>query len=88
MIKLVTEAKPVSLTDMPRNRLAWRPAAHTAKWHAQKKKEDWLTWQEWERDLLDRVEGKKIVKKINRPSKHDAVSPALIPVAVVGEDEM
>jgi dynactin 1 len=88
MIKLVTEAKPVSLTDMPRNRLAWRPAAHTAKWHAQKKKEDWLAWQEWERDLLDRVEGKKIVKKINRPSKHDAVSPALIPVAVVGEDEM
>ncbi|KAI4846161.1 hypothetical protein E4T44_05214, partial [Aureobasidium sp. EXF-8845] len=88
MIKLVTEAKPVSLADMPKNRLAWRPAAHTAKWHAQKKKEDWLTWQDWERDLLDRVEGRKVGKRIGRPSKHDAVDHAGNAVVVVGEDEM
>jgi dynactin 1 len=88
MLKLVTEAKPVSLTGMPKNRLAWRPAAHTAKWHAQKKKEDWLTWQEWERDLLDRVKGRKIGKKINRPMKNDAVNDAGNAVVVVGEDEV
>jgi dynactin 1 len=88
MIKLVSEAKPVSLADMPKNRLAWRPAAHTAKWHAQKRKEDWLTWQEWERDLLDRVEGRKLGKKIGTPSKDDAVNDAGNVIVVVGEDEM
>jgi dynactin 1 len=88
MLKLVTEAKPVSLTDMSKNRLAWRPAAHTAKWHAQKKKEDWLTWQEWERDLLYRVEGRKVGGKINRPSKNDAVNDVGNTVVVVGENEM
>jgi dynactin 1 len=88
LLKLVTEAKPVSLTGTPKNRLAWRPAAHTAKWHAQKKKEDWITWQEWERDLLDRVEGRKIGKRVTRLSKDDSSHDANTAVVVVGEDEM
>jgi dynactin 1 len=88
LLKLVTEAKPVSLTEMPKNRLAWRPAAHTAKWHAQKKKEDWITWQEWERDLLDRVEGRKIGKKITRTFKDDTSNDVDNAVVVVGEEEM
>jgi dynactin 1 len=88
LLKLVTEAKPVSLTETPKNRLAWRPAAHTAKWHAQKKKEDWITWQEWERDLLDRVEGRKIGKRVTRLSKDDSSHDVNTAVVVVGEDEM
>jgi dynactin 1 len=58
LLNLVTTATPVALNNAPKNRLAWRPAAQTAKWAAQKKKEDWAAWQEWERDLLDRIGGK------------------------------
>ncbi|KAH0270746.1 hypothetical protein KCU91_g7872, partial [Aureobasidium melanogenum] len=83
MIKLVTDAKPVSLSDMPKNRLAWRPAAQTAKWHAQKKREDWAAWQDWERSLLDRVEGRKVDKKITKPLDLDSVRNDVV---VVGED--
>ncbi|KAG9842424.1 hypothetical protein KCU98_g5537, partial [Aureobasidium melanogenum] len=86
MLKLVTDAKPVSLSNMPKNRLAWRPAAQTAKWHAQKKKEDWAIWQDWERNLLDRVEGRKVDKMITRPSKHGLLDSVRDDVVVVGED--
>ena len=88
LLKLVTEAKPVALSSMPENRLAWQPAAHTAKWRAQKKKEDWAVWREWEHDLLDRVEGRSSGKKISRPTKDksfDDIGPAVV---VVGEEEM
>ncbi|KAI4717705.1 hypothetical protein E4T48_06101 [Aureobasidium sp. EXF-10727] len=85
LLKLVADARPVSLKDMPKNRLAWRPAAHTARWHAQKKKEDWTVWQDWERDLLDRVEDKKL-KKISKPSKHDLLDHVREDVVVVEED--
>ena len=88
LLKLVTEAKPVALSSMPENRLAWQPAAHTAKWRAQKKKEDWAVWREWERDLLDRVEGRSAGKKISRSTKDksfDDIGPAVV---VVGEEEM
>ncbi|KAH0338881.1 hypothetical protein KCU84_g9675, partial [Aureobasidium melanogenum] len=86
MLKLVTDAKPVSLSNMPKNRLAWRPAAQTAKWHAQKKREDWATWQDWERNLLDRVEGRKVDKKVTTPLKDGHLEGAGHDVVVVGED--
>ncbi|KAG9727713.1 hypothetical protein KCU73_g12548, partial [Aureobasidium melanogenum] len=86
MLKLVTDAKPVSLSNMPKNRLAWRPAAQTAKWHAQKKREDWATWQDWERNLLDRVEGRNVDKKITRPLKDGYLESVGHDVVVVGED--
>ncbi|KAH0161621.1 hypothetical protein KCU67_g6261, partial [Aureobasidium melanogenum] len=86
MLKLVTDAKPVSLSNMPKNRLAWRPAAQTAKWHAQKKREDWAIWQDWERNLLDRVEGRKVDKKITRPLKDGYLESVGHDVVVVGED--
>jgi dynactin 1 len=86
MLKLVTDAKPVSLSNMPKNRLAWRPAAQTAKWHAQKKREDWAAWQDWECNLLDRVEGRKVDKKITRPLKDGYLESVGHDIVVVGED--
>ncbi|THW69203.1 hypothetical protein D6D25_01051 [Aureobasidium pullulans] len=87
LLKLVTEARPVSLGNAPANRLAWRPAAQTAKYTAQKKKEDWATWRDWERDILDRVEGRS-GKKISRPSKDQDYVGSGDAVVIVGEDDM
>ncbi|KAI5238161.1 hypothetical protein E4T43_07616 [Aureobasidium subglaciale] len=87
LLKLVTDARPVSLREMPKNRLAWRPANQTARWHAQKKKEDWVTWQDWERDLLDRVQG-KAVRKVREPFKDEFVNATADAVIFVGEDDM
>lgn len=87
LLKLVTEARPVSLGNAPANRLAWRPAAQTAKYTAQKKKEDWATWRDWERDILDRVEGRS-GKKISRSSKDQDYVGSGDAVVNVGEDNM
>ncbi|KAK6002396.1 hypothetical protein QM012_002034 [Aureobasidium pullulans] len=86
MLKLVTSAEPVTLSNMPKNRLAWRPSAQTARWHLQKKKEDWATWQDWERNLLDRVERSKVDRKIIKPLQDDMLNDVGDDVVVVGED--
>lgn len=64
LLKLVGDAKPVSLSNVPKNRLAWRPAAQTAKWAAYKKREDWTAWQDWEHDILSRATGTAKIRAI------------------------
>lgn len=83
LLKLVAEAKPVSLTNVPQNRLAWRPAAQTAKWAAQKKKEGWVAWQDWERDLLDRATGTENTKRIGSDKNMNGILAK--PVAEAGD---
>ncbi|GAB7352798.1 hypothetical protein MBLNU459_g3417t3 [Dothideomycetes sp. NU459] len=57
LLRMVSNAKPVDLTTLPENKLAWRPAKETSLWISQRRRQDYAGWQEWEDDLLQRARG-------------------------------
>jgi dynactin 1 len=42
----------VDLTQLPENKLAWRPAKETSRWKVESRREEWETWRAWRRDVV------------------------------------
>ena len=58
LLNVAARSKPVRIgLQASKDRLAWRPAQDTTAWAAQKKREEWETWVEWQNDLLSRAKG-------------------------------
>lgn len=54
LIKLAAQSPTVDLTKLPQNKLAWRPAKETPRWQVERRKEDWIGWKDWRRDIVRR----------------------------------
>lgn len=89
LLRMVSTARPVDLTTLPKNKLAWRPAKQTSTWIGQRRRQDFAGWHEWEDDLLRRARGappsKQSTKRPFTTSK-DAHLARQDPI-IVGEGE-
>jgi dynactin 1 len=63
LLNLATTSKVYDLTTMPKNRLAWRPAKTTPRYHVAKQREDYESWSSW---------SEAVVKKGDALAERDA----------------
>ena len=52
LLSLTTSAKVYDLSNMPKNRLAWRPAKTTPQYHVAKQREDYEAWSSWKESVI------------------------------------
>ncbi|CZR52612.1 probable DYNACTIN (150 KDA DYNEIN-ASSOCIATED POLYPEPTIDE) ro-3 [Phialocephala subalpina] len=52
LLGLVSSAKVFDLSTMPKNKLAWRPAASTPQYHAATQNEKYATWNSWNNSVV------------------------------------
>jgi dynactin 1 len=65
LLNLATTAKVYDLSTMPKNRLAWRPAKTTPRYHVAKQREDYEAWRSWREAVVKK--GQAFVERdINR----------------------
>ncbi|KXJ89622.1 dynactin [Microdochium bolleyi] len=48
LLKMATNAKVYDLRQLPKDKLAWRPAKSTPQYHAAKQAEDYAAWKGWQ----------------------------------------
>ncbi|KAJ1325018.1 dynactin 1 [Microdochium nivale] len=48
LLKMATSAKVYDLRQLPKDKLAWRPAKSTPQYHAAKQAEDYAAWKSWQ----------------------------------------
>jgi dynactin 1 len=51
LLNLTSSAKVYDLSAMPKNRLAWRPAKTTAKYHVARQRENFEAWNSWREEV-------------------------------------
>lgn len=88
LLRMVSTARPVDLTALPKNKLAWRPAKETSSWIGQRRRQDFAGWQEWEDDLLRRAKGAQPLRRRRTKTPFSAGKDGdyLDPV-IVGEND-
>ncbi|KAI9820741.1 MAG: hypothetical protein M1827_005111 [Pycnora praestabilis] len=69
LLYLATSARLVDLSHLPVNKLAWRPAKSTPKYHLCRQREKWEAWASWRDDVVskghvlqDRINGVRHVR--------------------------
>ncbi|KAI9804665.1 MAG: hypothetical protein M1833_006740 [Piccolia ochrophora] len=57
LLNLSASAKVFDLRHTPQNRLAWRPAKTTPRWHAGRQREEWERLREWQGEVVRKGKG-------------------------------
>ena len=57
LLELVDRARPVDLSTLPDNRLAWRPAREKARFQVLKQAEDFESWAAWRDEVAKKARG-------------------------------
>ncbi|KAK0634680.1 dynactin [Bombardia bombarda] len=52
LVKLASNARLYSLEALPKDKLAWKPAKSTPRYHAAKQMEDFASWKSWQDAVL------------------------------------
>jgi dynactin 1 len=52
LVRLVSAAKVYDLSALPDDKLAWRPARSTPRYHAARQAEDYAAWKGWQDEVL------------------------------------
>jgi dynactin 1 len=52
LVRLVSSAKVYDLSAVPEDKLAWRPAKSTPRYHAARQAEDYAAWKGWRDEVL------------------------------------
>ena len=55
LLQFTSRPHPVDLTQMPENKLAWRPAKHSSRWQIEQRNEEWVDWKEWRHELIQKA---------------------------------
>ena len=61
LLNLIKTAKVYDLSQMPKNRLAWRPAKLTPQYHVAKQREGFEAWNSWRMEVERK--GKVLVER-------------------------
>jgi len=61
LLNLTKSAKLYDLSEMPKNRLAWRPKKQTPQYHVAKQREGFEAWNSWRQDVERR--GKVLLER-------------------------
>ena len=61
LLNLTKTAKVYDLSQMPKDRLAWRPAKQTPQYHAAKQREGFEAWNSWRKEVEQK--GKVLVER-------------------------
>ncbi|KAH9827646.1 dynactin [Teratosphaeria destructans] len=72
MLNLVTKKDAfvsVDLTELPKNKLAWRPIRETARWRVERVRERWVGVGEWGGDVLSDARKPALANGINVSGK-------------------
>ncbi|KAI1171323.1 dynactin [Nemania sp. FL0916] len=56
LLNMATTAKVYDLRDVPKDRLAWRPARVTPQYHAARLAEDFAAWRSWEASVVQKTQ--------------------------------
>jgi dynactin 1 len=54
LLNLATSAKVFDFESLPKDRLKWKPANTTPKWHVAKQKEDFESWKSWQDAVIQK----------------------------------
>ncbi|KAI7526229.1 hypothetical protein KC331_g17086 [Hortaea werneckii] len=60
MLRMAARPQTVDLTNLPENKLAWRPAKQTPRWNVERRKEEWAGMREWQREIVRKGGGGKV----------------------------
>ncbi|KAH8906583.1 CAP-Gly domain-containing protein [Coniochaeta sp. PMI_546] len=52
LVRLVSSARVFDLSTLPKDKLAWRPARSTPRYHAARQAEDYAAWKRWRDEVL------------------------------------
>ncbi|KAL0940868.1 CAP-Gly domain-containing protein [Colletotrichum truncatum] len=56
LVKFTTSARVYDLSNLPEDKLAWKPARSTPQYHAAKQREDLAAWKSWRDSVLKKSE--------------------------------
>lgn len=87
LLRIVSTARPVDLTALPKNKLAWRPAKETSAWIGQRRRQDFAGWREWEDDLLRRAKGAQPSKRRTKTPFSAGKDGDYLDPVIVGEND-
>ncbi|KAB5583671.1 dynactin [Coniochaeta sp. 2T2.1] len=64
LVRLVGQAKVFDLSTLPEDKLAWKPARSTPRYHAARQAEDYAAWKGWQEEVLRKA--KAVVTGVER----------------------
>ncbi|RFU28234.1 hypothetical protein B7463_g8115, partial [Scytalidium lignicola] len=56
LLNLTKTANMYDLSKVPKNKLSWRPAKTTPRYHVEKQKEDFEAWRSWELSVIKKAQ--------------------------------
>jgi dynactin 1 len=70
LLTLVDGAEVFDLSQLPQDKLAWRPVKSTPQYHVAKQNEDWETWSQWREEVTKK--GKVLLEREHAANKMSA----------------
>lgn len=56
LLNLVKDSQVFDLTSLPKDKLAWRPAKTTPRFHVARQRENWEAWKSWSQGVIRKGE--------------------------------
>lgn len=90
LLRLASSARVYDLSAVPEDRLAWRPARSTPRYHAARQAEDYAAWKGWRDEVLRKsravVSGGAAEKKRETEGKSARKAAARLQIRLPGRD--
>lgn len=67
LLSFATNARTIDLTNIPENKLAWRPFKKSSRWQVEARKEEWEAWKSWRTDVVRSHRGMSFYKVRTHP---------------------